>query len=77
MLSLSTFQPKGHSQELFQLRNIQKMSPSNETLRDKFKTNVFDKGEMECQDKSSPIKLLRLLVKKVFKSGVKIKFDKL
>ena len=74
MFSSSKFQSKRYSQKIFHLRNIQKTSPSNQTLIEDFKKFFFEEVELECQDNSTPMEILPTLVNQDFKSEVKIKF---
>ena len=53
------------------------MSPSIQTLIDEFKNVVFEKVGMECQDNSTLIELLPLLVNQDSYPDVKIKFQNL
>ena len=50
------------------------MSPSIQTLIDEFKNVVFDKVELECQDNSTLVEVLPLLLNQDSKSVVKINF---
>ena len=50
------------------------MSPSIQTLIDKFKNVIFEKVEIECQDTSTLREYLPLFVNQESKSDAKIKF---
>ena len=73
MFSLSTFQSKGHNQNFFHAKDIQKMSPSVQTLIDDFKNFVITKVDLEYRDNSTLIELLPHLVNQDSKSDVKDK----
>ena len=63
MFSLSEFQSNGHSQYLFHVKNIQKMSPSIQTLMDEFQKKGFRKGGVGMSSSISMlIELLPFLV---------------
>ena len=75
MFSLSIFQSKGYSQKFFHQKTFRKMSSSIQTLIDGFKNVAFEKVEFECQDNSTLIELLPLLVNQASKSDKKIHFQ--
>ena len=53
------------------------MSPLNQTLIEEFKNIVFEKAELECQDKSTLIEILPVLVNQDPKSDVRDQFHEL
>ena len=71
MLSLSTFQSKGHSQNLFHLRNIQKEVTFNSDLNKRIQKCCIHEGRL---GKSTIIKLLPYSVNQDSKSDTKDKF---